>query len=213
MRLSSRIQTLVKCSGMTFTCQYLKECLRLCQKHIACEQTQSSEEPRVATRRGLPLIIPGDLRLSIERRDPVIIKLVLTVLSVYRVMPAAPKLKLETITSPFKGLYKTTPEIIPVVSQIKYHFFSKTIEEYFIADKSPFEKARKLLTLTTAGPNQGNQLLGYPIDALALSRNPTLLKAFTVFCINTNCQDLLRKLHKEIQVFYTNSNVRNILEE
>lgn len=109
---------------MTFTCQYLKECLRLCQKHVANEATTSSSEPRVATRRGLPLIIPGELRLLLEKkdRDPRLVKLVLTILSAFRVMPAQPKLKLETITSPFSGVYKTTQEIIPIISMVKESF-------------------------------------------------------------------------------------------
>jgi hypothetical protein len=199
LKLGLRIESMVKLSGMTFTVQYLKECLRLCQKHIAGESTQSSDEPRVAVRRGLPLIIPGDLRLRMEAKDLRVIKVVLTVLSVFRVMPAAPKLKLETITSPFKGVFKTTPEIISVVQQLKRLFVGKTTEEYFNADRSPFVVRRRLITLTTAGPNHKTQLLGYPLDALALTRNPKLLKAFTVFAINTNCQSLIDKLHREIK--------------
>jgi hypothetical protein len=203
---------MVKLSGMTFTCQYLKECVRLCQKRIAGEHTQSSDEPRVAICRGLPLIIPGDLRLRMEAKDLRIIKVVLTVLSVFRVMPAAPKLKLETITSPFKGVFKTTPEIISVVQQLKLSFIDKKTKEYFDADRSPFVVRRRLITLTTAGPNHKNQLLGYPLDALALTRNPKLLKAFTVFAINTNCQGLIDKLHQEIRTFYENREIDDLLK-
>jgi hypothetical protein len=91
--------------------QYLKESLRLCQKTLGGEVARSSSEPRVAIRRGLPLIIPGDLRLRMEAKDLRVIKLVLTGLSVFRVMPAAPKLNLETITSPHSGLVTTFPEV------------------------------------------------------------------------------------------------------
>jgi hypothetical protein len=190
-----RIQKLVKLSGLTFTVQYLKECLRLVQKAIANEPAQSSDEPRVATRRGLPLIIPGELRISIEKGDLRVTKLVLTVLSVFRVMPAFPKLKLETITGPFKGVFKTTPEIIPVCSQIKSRF---KIPRYFVTDKSSHVRWTPLLTLTTAGPNHRSQLLGYPLDALALSQDPNLLKVYTIFAMKTGCQDLVEKLHAEI---------------
>jgi len=203
---------MVKLSGMTFTCQYLKECLRLSQKHIAGELASSSEEPRVAVRRGLPLIIPGDLRLRMEAKDPKIIKVVLTVLSVFRVMPACPKLKLETITSPFKGVFKTTPEIISVVQQLKQLFVDKKTKDYFSADRSPFVVNRRLITLTTAGPNHKNQLLGYPLDALALTRYPNLLNAFTVFAINTKCQVLIDKLHQEISTFYSNQETDDLLK-
>lgn len=169
--------------------------MRLVQKQIANELTQSSEEPRVATRRGLPLIIPGDLRLLIEAKDPKIIKLVLTVLSVFRVIPAFPKLKLETITGPFKGVFKSTPEIISVCELLKSRF---KLPSYFKMDKGPGVRWVPLLTLTTAGPNHKNQLLGYPLDALALSQDPSLLKAYTIFAMKTGCQNLVEKLHEEI---------------
>jgi len=191
---------MVKLSGMTFTTQYLKECLRIIQKHTASEPTTSSSEPRVATRRGLPLILPGELRLQLEKvdRDPRLLKLVLTIVSVYRVLPAAPKLKLETITGPFSGLYKTTAEIIPVIDMVKRYYLPKG-DGYFNMDTSPHISGRSLLTLTTAGPNQKCQLMGYPLDALAFTRNPILLKAFSTFSMFSKHQDLLDKLHSEIE--------------
>lgn len=186
---------MVRLSGQTFTVQYLKECLRLTQKAIANEPALSSEEPRVATRRGLPLIIPGDLRLLIEAKDPKVIKVVLTVLSVFRVMPAVPKLKLETITGSFSGVFKSTPEIIPVCVQLKSRF---KLPQHFSMGLSPYVRWVPLLTLTSAGPNHRNQLLGYPLDALALSQDPGVLKAFTLFALKTGCRDLVEKFHEEI---------------
>lgn len=131
-----------------------------------------------------------------EAKDLRIIKLVLTVLSVFRVMPAAPKLKLETITSPFKGVIKTTPEIIQVSEQLKrLPSFDK---RYFNMDRSPGVRGNRILTLTKAGPNHRSQLLGYPLDALAFSQDPSLLKVFSQFAMRTGHQDLLEKLHAEI---------------
>lgn len=184
---------------MTFTTQYLKECLRLIQKHVANEPTTSSSEPRVATRRGLPLIIPGELRLLLEKkdRDPRLVKLVLTIVSAFRVMPAQPKLKLETITSPFTGVYKTTPEIVSVMRMVKINFLTK--ENYFNMDNSPHMRGRELLNLTTAGPNHKCQLLGYPLDALAFTRNPSLLKAFCTLSVFSQHQDIMNKLFEEIK--------------
>jgi hypothetical protein len=57
-------------NGSTFSVKYLKEAFRLTTKTLAGEHPRSSYEPRVATRRGLPLIIPGSLRLKIEGKDP-----------------------------------------------------------------------------------------------------------------------------------------------
>ena len=90
-------------------------------KAIGGEPTTSSEEPRVATSRGLPKIIPGDLRLLIEAKDLVITRAVLSVLQCYRIMKAAPKRKLETITAPFKGLTETLPSF-EVSAVVRDHF-------------------------------------------------------------------------------------------
>lgn len=166
MKLARRIEQMYRDNGTTFTVQYLKECLRLCQKTLGGEHALSSQEPRVAIRRGLPLIIPGELRLEIEKRTKVVIKIVLTVLSVFRVMSAAPKIKLETITSPFSGKIQTLPEIDLIVHQVKKFYGPKAVK-YFITDRGPHDAGRSLLTLTTAGPNQKTQILGYPVDALA----------------------------------------------
>jgi hypothetical protein len=80
-------------------------------KTLAGEQPRSLPEIRVAMRRGLPLIIPGSLRLEIEARNKGIIKLVLTLLAIFRVIPCFPKLKLATITDPFKGVNSDLPEL------------------------------------------------------------------------------------------------------
>jgi len=166
MKLAQRIERLYRTNGTTFTVQYLKECLRLCQKTLGGEHCSSVQEPRVAIRRGLPLIIPGVLRLEIEKKSRIVIKIVLTVLSVFRVMSAAPKIKLETITSPFSGSVTTLPEVDLIVHEIK-RFFGPKAKKYFVTDKGPHHVGRSLLTLTTAGPNQRSQILGYPVDALA----------------------------------------------
>lgn len=138
-------------------------------KTLGGEVTLSSQEPRVATRRGLPLIIPGALRLLIEAGDPVIIRVVFTVLSVYRVIPAYPKLKLGTITSPFSGVYKDLPELDLVLPLLERNSFLNNFikEKYFKVATGPFTVGRSLRLLTSAGPNSGTQLFGYAIDAFA----------------------------------------------
>lgn len=107
IKLTNRIVSHMKHSGPTFTVQYLKEAHRLTMKAVAGERASSTDEPRVATRRGLPLIIPGVLRVLIEDRNPVVIRGVLTLLSIYRVMRSRPKMKLSSITGDFVGMSKT----------------------------------------------------------------------------------------------------------
>jgi len=138
-------------------------------KTLGGERVSSSDEPRVSTRRGLPLIIPGNLRLLIESKDIKVIRLIFTILTVYRVIPAYPKLKLGTITGPFTGIVKTLPELDLVLPYLKLNNFldSNIIENHFKKAKGPFTVGRRLKLLTSAGPNSSNQLLGYPLDAFA----------------------------------------------
>jgi len=198
MKLGRRIERLVKLSGFTFTVQYLKEALRLCQKALAGEPTRSSHEPRVAVRRGLPLIIPGSLRLLMEAKDIRVIRAVLTLVSVFRVFPSWPKFKLETITGPHTGLIKDLPEMASILPRLR-NFMGPKARNYFKEDKSPFVVGRRLLTLTSAGPNSGNQLVGYSHDALALSEHTDLLDAYAKFCARTSHMSLWLKLRAELE--------------
>jgi len=190
---------LIRVNGSTFTVLYLKESLRLTYKTIGGEAALSSDEPRVATRRGLPLIIPGLLRLEIEKRSVLPSKVILTILSVFRVMDAWPKLKLSTITSPSTGIVNNVPELALVLPLLK-KFMGIKSRKYFNPENTGGVVGCNLLTLTTAGPNHKNQLLGYPIDAYAFSKNPSLLNTFRMFAMQTQCKDLYDQLMADISV-------------
>jgi hypothetical protein len=140
LRLGRRIEHLLTVNGPTFTVLYLKEAHRLMSKTLGGESVRSSNEPRVASRRGLPLIIPGYLRLQIEAKEISVIRLVFTILTVYRVIPAYPKLKLGTITSPFSGLVKTLPELTQVLPFLEqYGFLTPRVRsKYFGKADGPF---------------------------------------------------------------------------
>lgn len=167
---------LLTLSGKSFTISYLKEAHRLTMKTLAGESTEPGEV-RVAMRRGLPLIIPGSLRLLIEAKDTRIIKYVLTMLSVFRVIPSYPKLKLETITSPHKGLVKTLPEMGLAFRILENKFLQGNLmKQYFRQDISLFTVGRPLYRSTSAGPNSRSSLLGFPLDAFAFELNPNLIK-------------------------------------
>jgi hypothetical protein len=201
IELSKRIFTLLTTNGKTFTVQYCKEAHRLMSKSLGGEVTQSSSEPRVASRRGLPLIIPGALRLLIEAGEPKIIRVVFTILSVYRVIPAYPKLKLGTITSPHFGVIKDLPELDLVLPLLKINNFVNSYlqDKYFKVATGPFTVGRSLRLLTSAGPNSSNQLFGYAIDAFAWRNNPTLLEIFKRFALLTNHKDIWEKLRDDIK--------------
>jgi hypothetical protein len=59
---------------------------------------------------GLPTIIPGTLRTLLRSKGPSTIRGVLSTLAIYRIMKMPCKLKLESITDPFKGIPGTLPK-------------------------------------------------------------------------------------------------------
>lgn len=108
--MGKRIKFLLDTNGVKFTTEYLKECYRLAQHYLSGHASSTpldSGGPRVASRRGLPLIIPGPLRLKFEAMDKMCIRIVLSILSIFRIFKYPGVLKLETITNPFSGIAET----------------------------------------------------------------------------------------------------------
>lgn len=159
--LIKRIYSLLSSNGNEFTTRYLKECVRLIQHWIAGVPSVCNEaDLRVATRRGLPLIIPGLLRLRMEARDLAIIRIILTLLSVFRIIKYPGTLKLETITGPFTGISPRLPAIEVALIWKRFTPFLPQIPLSKLAVDRP-------LLLKTAGPNFKVSILGAPLDALA----------------------------------------------
>lgn len=86
---------------------YLKEAVRILQHFIAGRPVNLSLDLPVAISSGIPKIIPGYIRARIRAGDPLLTQVSLTVLSVYRVLKVPGKLKLESISDPFKGTKET----------------------------------------------------------------------------------------------------------
>jgi len=207
-RLTLRIDTLWSKNGPTFTVQYLKNCCLLVNKMISGENVSDLSEPRVASRRGLPLIIPGSLRLQIEAQDLRVIKVVLSLLSVYRLMKSRSQYKLETIYTPFNGVVDVLPlyEIKTIYKAYFFHLVEKVRPEtnrFSWMKKetpSPMRPLTGLLPISTAGPNVNPSMLGYYLDALAFKTNPALLDSLRKVSKYTS-YGLLSKLDKEVQSY------------
>ena len=109
----------------------------------------------ISLKGGLPSIIPGPLRLLMRQRDLNTFRGVLSLLAVYRVIQIPGKLKLETITEPFKGQDRILPKY--EVRSCSSEIFRKNILLHPI----------KLLRLGTAGPNHPVSMLGISLDIKA----------------------------------------------
>lgn len=89
----SRILHLWKYNGSTFVVLYTKECVRIMQHFVSGHPVLVTNELPVSITGGLPRIIPGVLRTRIREGDPLIIRGVLSLFSVYRIIqiPGKPK--------------------------------------------------------------------------------------------------------------------------
>lgn len=115
---TKRLVTLWKHSGSKFLCAYLKEAVRMVIafiNHSLYTMPKASASVR-KDRRGLPKIVPGVLRKSIvlardqgSIKDILILRIVLTVLSFYRVLNFRAKPNLDSITLPFSGVGPSLP--------------------------------------------------------------------------------------------------------
>lgn len=98
-------------------------------------------------------------------------------------MKCIPKLKIQTITSPFGGLYKELPiiEIAVVIRKFKFKL------------QDP-----RFLMLFSAGPNHNPSALGLPLDAKAYILNPQIFEAFERLANRINGAFLLSQLKEEM---------------
>lgn len=184
----SSFNTMYKKNGSLFLIQYLKEATRLTMKAISGNPEECKTFPRVATRRGLPLIIPGPLRIRIESKCVRSIQLVLSLLTVYRILKAPGELKLSTITDLFSGERKifTKLELESALQRLGCFKAPKLADDAY------------LLPSIKAGPNFPIAALGASIDAYAFAKDPELLKNFEVISEQTG-KELFKLLQSEIE--------------
>lgn len=159
LTLMERIVRLNKDSGYKYSVPYLKECLRLIQHWKSGNPTIALKgDIRVASKRGLPLILPSSLRIQLERSEPQVLRIVLTLISIFRIYkyPSVPTLS--TITGPFTGVSSTLDwgEIRRI----------RTLFNSFVPLTVP-KGREELIPLRTAGPNFKRSILGAPLDAYA----------------------------------------------
>lgn len=163
-QLALSIRSISRRNGSLFMVLYLKECHRLVMKALGGTPEECKTFPRVATRRGLPLIIPGALRLRIEAGETGIVSVVLSLITVYRVVKCASTLKLSTITDPFKGSVERLPhaELLASLKMLGIR-------------KLHLHENERLIPSVKAGPNYRIASLGLTLDAIAWSKSPELM--------------------------------------
>jgi len=141
---------------------YLKECYRLLQHFVAGQPQKSSIDIAVALSGGVPCIIPGSLRLLIKKREPEVIRFVLTVFSLYRVIKIPGTLKLGSITDPFKGSSPTI-ERVGLTIALRNFLLLGNIGKVVLKPLDPTELVKSGAT----GPNHCSSLKGLYLDIIA----------------------------------------------
>lgn len=117
----------------------------------------NNEQRLALSRDGIPKCIPHSIRMQIRDGNVKIIQALLSLLTVYRVIPLKGKLKLSTIVAPFSGL-STTLQYQRL--QYVHDLFPKVARPQGLLD---------LLPLRTAGPNGKPSIMSAPLDAKALT--------------------------------------------
>lgn len=188
-QMLARIKSLQKQSGNAWLVKYLKEATRLVMVWVSQDIDYRktvivSIGIPVKIAGGLPCIIPTRLRRQMESGDMKTVKVVLTMLNLYRIWQCPPVLKLETIIEPFRGLSETLslPEIQEIVKMLPFSGKPDKV---------------KPLNITTAGPNFKISSLSAPFDAFTFALHPHLLSAYECYSRWSGNLDFFRSLEEE----------------
>jgi len=178
--LTTRMVTLWKKSGKKFLVLYLKEAVRMViafLNHSQYTLPKGGTEVR-KDRRGLPMIVPGKLRVHFRlARDEgafpsiLVTRAVLTVLSFYRVISFRQKPDLSSIIGSFTGVSPLflTEELVKVMALFPKVQLGKP--SWFISE--------------SAGPNGPKATWFSFVDAISFLYNPRQWVAWLVFAILT----------------------------
>lgn len=179
--------------------KYLKASQLALQKKIAGQALSSLRElepdlpmPRL-TKSGLPAVIGLRHRRAIYGRSYIIVRLWLTLFSLYRVISIPVKSKLNTITDPFIGDAAAITAIEGWMDQM----VPKLLADKF--NRRSITNAR-LLPLEKASPSNEVSWYGVLTDAVAIV-NSSIYTAFTDYCIETSNYSLCDNLGMTARLF------------
>lgn len=190
VQMIGNISALWRHNGSTFTVLYLKEAVHLVTQTISGHASKSTYPGgiRVATRRGLPLIIPGQLRYLIEANHVPTLRIVLSILNVFRLIKCTPVLKINTITDPFTGVSRvlSRSEIVDALVPLAWRSVK-------------LRANAQLLNTVSVGPNFKVSGLGAVFDAYAFKYNyPGLIPHLERICCTTG-PELWSNFQKELR--------------
>lgn len=162
------VRRLVRDSGKPMACAYLKQATMDVYHHLAATPRErwSGQGPIVRVDgSGLPMLIPHGLRREISRRNVMVIKVTLSILTLYRALHLPARMKLSTITD-------SGPKV-----PISYQEVESVLRDVFPRMRIGWGKWSPL-NLVTAGPNGPVSVSNASVDAAGFLIRPRLLRAF-----------------------------------
>lgn len=197
---ATRVSRLYKKTGYKGVAIYLKTCYLLLQHFVGGQIDPSpwSLGCNVSrTRRGLPRIIPLVHRREISAGKEDVIRLWLTLLGLYRVLPFKGTLKLKTITAPGKDITSILSEFkgyVPTFLGLASKLNKRVSWEL---DPSRDLAVRSMPAITKSGPNSHgfSSMAGFPLDVITWWLDPpmrdALVRWLTITESNAFLHDLL----------------------
>jgi hypothetical protein len=126
---AASVHRLWKASGMRYVVIYLKACHTLLQQAVAGQRLSDTGSLGARVKRtrggGLPSLIPTQHRAEVRKGNKMIIRLWLSLFSVYRVIDIPGRVKLSTILAPYSGETVILPEFSNFVG--KFYQLLKTL--------------------------------------------------------------------------------------
>jgi len=158
---------------------YLKECYTICVSVKVGSHYDPKMGVRVGRVSGLPLIIPGRLRLAMmsDRRMYVA---VMTLLGIHRIIPWWPPVDYSTVIEKFNGSYRTLAVETLIESKRKLCELAGLKGDVFFKNLSAV-----WLLPESAGPNLKVAWQGVVADAVAILRNPRYLVTISRWLFET----------------------------
>jgi hypothetical protein len=156
-----------------FTYTYLKDCYHiLISVYFSDPAFRYKPKTRVSLDKlGLPRIIPVQLRMLLGDRR--VFVFTSTLLSIFRVINFFPKVDLDSIIRPFKGISRTLDRNLLANGLLRLY----RVKYGDTVSVLPKQKLRTIrsLSVQTAGPNCSISNSGVLLDACALVKHPFVL--------------------------------------
>lgn len=195
-KFTKYLLVLNKRHGAEFVVKYLKACNLAVSKFLAGQPLTSLRElepdlplPRLS-KSGLPNIIGTRDRRSLAANNTKVIRLWLTLFSLYRVFMIPAKAKLNTITDSFNGNVEETKYMIDWFSANAAIVLSGFIPKH-IRYQDSFSVSEK------SSPSNSKSWIGMLTDLSLLKSQPKLFNSF-VFILDKTCTQELRILVKKL---------------